>query len=118
MRLIGVVTTLVLLGACATSGPPSNLGDPDEEMRAAQRMIQSAEEAGADSLAILSMSEARNALRAAQEKDASRSWAVLKAREAAASAAYARAVAGRLTAERARNDAAAALNALPPENNR
>jgi hypothetical protein len=118
MRLIGVVTTLVLLGACATSGPPSDLGDPDEELRAAQRMIESAQEAGADSLAILSMSEARAALRAAQDKEASKSWSVLKAREAAASAAYARAVAGRLTAERARNDAAAALNALPPENNR
>ena len=117
MRLIGVVTTLVLLSACATSGPPSNLGDLDEEVRAAQRMIQSAEEAGADSLAILSMSEARNALRAAQANDASKSWAVLKAREASASAAHARAVAGRLTAERARNDAAAALNALPPEKN-
>ena len=118
MRLIGVVTTLALLGACATSGPAPNLGDPDEELRAAQRMIESAEQAGADSLAILSMSEARAALREAQNKEASKSWMVLKAREAAASAAYARAVAGRLQADRARADAAAALNALPPETNR
>lgn len=118
MRLIGVVTTMVLLGACATSGPPSNLGDPAEEVRVAQRMIESAEQAGADSLAILSMSEARAALRAAQDSKTGKAWSVLKAREAAASAAYARAIAGRLTAERARNEAAAALNALPPEKNR
>lgn len=117
MRLIGVVTTLALLGACATTGPAPDLGNPDEELRAAQRMIESAQEAGADSLAILSMSEARAALRDAQNKESSKSWSVLKAREATASAAYARAVAGRLTAERARSDAAAALAALPPESN-
>ena len=118
MRLIGVLTTLALLGACATTGPAPNLGEPAEELQTAQRMIESAVEAGADSLAILSMSEARAALREAQSSESSKSWSVLKAREATASAAYARAVAGRLKAERARTDAAAALNALPPENNR
>ena len=117
MRAIGVLTILALLGACATTGPAPNLGEPAEELRTAQRMIESAVEAGGDSLAILSMNEARAALRAAQSPDANKSWSVLKAREATASAAYARAMAGRLKAEKARNDAAAALGALPPENN-
>ncbi len=118
MRLIGVVTTLALLGACATSGPPANLGEPDEELRSAQRMIESAQEAGGDSLAAMSMSQARAALRVAQDKESTKSWSVLKAREATASAAHARAVAGRLKAERARMDAAVALGALPPGDNR
>ena len=117
MRLIGFVTTVAFLGACATTGPAPNLGDPAEELRTAQRMIESAAEAGGDSLAVLSMNEARAALREAQSSESSKPWAVLKAREATASAAYARAMAGRLKAEKARTDAAAALNALPPENN-
>lgn len=114
MKLFTLAAFLVLAG-CASAGGIPNVGDPDEEVRTAQRMIESAQEAGADSLAILSMSEARAALAEAQDKRTSnKEFSAMKAKEAAASAAYARAVAGRLKAERARNEAKAALEALPP----
>lgn len=114
MKLFTLAAILMLAG-CATAGGVPAVGDPDEEVRTAERMIASAQEAGADSLAILSMSEARAALAVANDRRGSdRNFAALKAKEAAASAAYARAVAGRLKAERARGDAKAALDALPP----
>jgi hypothetical protein len=114
MKLFTLAAILVLAG-CATAGGVPAVGDADEELRTAQRMIESAQEAGADSLAILSMSEARAALAEANDKRGSdKNWAALKAKEATASAAYARAVAGRLKAERSRGDAKAALDALPP----
>lgn len=114
MKLFTLAAILVLAG-CASAGGIPAVGDADEEIRTAQRMIESAQEAGADSLAILSMSEARAALADAQDKQTSnKSLSALRAKEAAASAAYARAVAGRLKAERSRGDAKAALDALPP----
>ena len=114
MKLFKLAAILVLAG-CASAGGIPAVGDADEEIRTAQRMIESAQEAGADSLAILSMSEARAALADAQDKQTSnKSLSALRAKEAAASAAYARAVAGRLKAERSRGDAKAALDALPP----
>lgn len=114
MKLFTLAAILVLAG-CASAGGIPSVGDPDEEIRTATRMIESAQEAGADSLAILSMSEARAALAEATDKrTTSKDWSALKAKEAAASAAYARAVAGRLKAEHSRSDAKAALDALPP----
>lgn len=114
MKLFKLAAILVLAG-CASAGGIPVVGDADEEIRTAQRMIESAQEAGADSLAILSMSEARAALADAQDKQTSnKSLSAMRAKEAAASAAYARAVAGRLKAERSRGDAKAALDALPP----
>lgn len=113
MKLFTLAAILVLAG-CASAGGVPNVGDPDEEMRTAQRMIESAQEAGADSLAVLSMSEARAALTEAQNSRTNRELSAMKAKESAASAAYARAVAGRLKSERARTEAKAALDALPP----
>jgi hypothetical protein len=114
MRLF-TLTAILALAGCASAGGVPSVGDADEEMRTAQRMIESAQEAGADSLAILSMSEARAALtEATNTRNTNKDLAALKAKEAAASAAYARAVAGRLKAEHSRSDAKAALDALPP----
>lgn len=113
MKLFTLAAILVLAG-CASAGGVPNVGDPDEEIRTAERMIASAVEDGADSLATLSLAEARTALTEAQNSRSSREWSALKAKEAAASAAYARAVATRLRAERSRTEAKTALDALPP----
>jgi len=82
---------------------------------AAERAIEDAQAAGADSLASSTLMEARTALSAAKGiagKDGNR--AALHARKAAADAAYAHALAQRMIADRARVAAQAELQRVPP----
>ena len=112
-------SVLMTLGAfavlgCASAGIPA-LGDPDEAIRIAEQQVEQASQAGADSLASLQIGDARRALAdAQQQRRENREWSALRAREAAASAAYARAIAGRVRAERAKNEANTALQQVPP----
>ena len=112
-------SVLMTLGAfavlgCASAGIPA-LGDPDEAIRIAEQQIEQASQAGADSLASLQIGDARRALaEAQQQRRENREWSALRAREAAASAAYARAIAGKTRADRAKNDANTALQQVPP----
>jgi hypothetical protein len=81
----------------------------------AERAIEDAQAAGADSLASSTLNEARAGLasaKAAGENDRNR--ATLLARKAAADAAYANALAKRMIADRARNAAQAELQRVPP----
>ena len=112
-------SVLMTLGAfavlgCASAGIPP-LGDPDEAIRIAEQQIEQAAQAGADSLAGAQIGAARSALAdAQQQRRANREWSSLRAREAAASAAYARAIAGKVRADRAKNEANTALQQVPP----
>jgi hypothetical protein len=112
----GVMSLTGLLGGCATlGGPIPSSGDPSVAVADAQRAIETARQAGADSLAAGELASARQYRAAAQEdlrkRDAGRS--ALNARQARADADYARALARRVAAERARSDAQAALGRLP-----
>ena len=115
MRLL---LTSVLAGtlACASSGA-APLGDPADDLRTAEQMIQAAEQAGADSvpLAMAQLAAARAAIGEAREEQSdNRDWATLKAREAASKAAYARALAEKARAEQTQSEARTAVQQLPP----
>ena len=111
LRLLGVA---IVVAACASTRiPPS--GDPMVAISIAERAIEDAQAAGADSLASSTLSEARSGVasaKAAAENDRNR--ATLIARKAAADAAYAGAIAKRMVADRARNAAQAELQRVPP----
>ena len=114
MRLVLVTLGAFAVLGCASAGIPA-LGDPDEAIRIAEQQIEQASQAGADSLAIVQLGDARRALADAQQsRRENREWSSLRAREAAASAAYARAIAGKARAERAKNEANTALQQVPP----
>ncbi len=117
MRNVQAVALLLVLAACAsTGGPLPYSGEAGTTYIDAQRRIEDAKAAGADSLASDAMVSARAHLQLAQtamtNKDDNRT--ALNARLAAADATYARAQAERVKAERVRDRAAAALAALPP----
>jgi hypothetical protein len=112
--------SLVAVAACASAGRfPADLGDTRSDAQAAigeaERQIAAAANAGGDSLAVDAMTGARAHLAAARESEGkSDRLAVLRARQAAADAVYARALAERVLAERARARARAAVDALGP----
>jgi hypothetical protein len=111
LRLVGVA---IVVAACASTRiPPS--GDPMVAISTAERAIEDAQAAGADSLTSGTLTEARAGLasaKAAATKDRNR--AALLARKAAADAAYANAMAQRMIADRARSAAEAELQRVPP----
>ena len=114
MSILRLAVVAIVATACASTRiPPS--GDPMVAISSAERAIEEAQAAGADSLASSNLAEARTGLeaaRAAAGKDRNR--AALLARKAAADAAYAGAIAGRVIADRARTAAEADLQRVPP----
>lgn len=112
--------SLVVVAGCASAGRfPADLGNTPNDARTAigdaERQIAAAANAGGDSLAVEAMSAARSHLALAREsEDKSERLAVLRARQATADAIYAKAVAERVLAERARVRARSALDALGP----
>ena len=113
--LVSSALTAGALGACASGGGIfPTAGDPNASMANAERLIAEAQQAGADSLVPDVMASARQNFAAAQVimKNRSTDRAALKGREAAADATYAKAAAMRVTAERERAAAQAALNAV------
>ena len=114
MRILRLAAVAIVVAACASTRiPPS--GDPMVAISNAERAIQDASAAGADTLASSVLAEARASLEAAKAaagEDGNR--AALQARKAAADAAYAQALAQRMIADRARAAAAAELQRVPP----
>jgi hypothetical protein len=111
LRLVGVA--IVVVACASTRIPPS--GDPMVAISAAERAIQDAQAAGADTLASSALTDARSALASAKAATITdRNRAALLARKAAADAAYANALSQRLIADRARVAAQAELQRVPP----
>lgn len=112
--------TVLLAAACASGGRfPADLGssrsDAEIAIGDAERQIAAAANAGGDSLSVEIMTSARAHLAAAREAEGkSDRLAVLRARQAAADAVYAKALAERVLAERARAQARASVEALGP----
>lgn len=111
LRLVGVA---IVVAACASTRiPPS--GDPMVAISTAERAIEDAQAAGADTLASSTLTEARSALASAKAAAGmDRNRAAFLARKAAADAAYANALSQRLIADRARVAAQAELQRVPP----
>jgi hypothetical protein len=113
MRNTRVFALALFATGCASAGSrfPKQTGDPQTEIGNAERLITQAQQAGADSLAPEALTMARQQLAAAQaDRSANRTdAATFKGRLAAADATYARALAERVKAERARDAAQAAL---------
>ncbi|MDQ6830178.1 MAG: DUF4398 domain-containing protein [Gemmatimonadota bacterium] len=117
MNKAQAVGLVLVLAACAsTGGPLPYSGEASTTFLDAQRRIADAKAAGADTLASEAMVSAQAHFQLAQtamtNKDDNRT--ALNARLAAADAAFARAQAERVKAQRAHDRAAAALAALPP----
>lgn len=112
--------SLLLAAACASGGRfPADLGSTRSDAQIAigdaERQIAAAANAGGDSLSVEVMTGARAHLAAAREAEGkSDRLAVLRARQAAADAVYAKALAERVLAERARAQARAAVEAVGP----
>ena len=114
MTILRLVAVAVIAAACASTRIPPT-GDPMVAISTAERAIEDAQAAGADSLSSSTLTEARTGVasaKAALNKDRNR--AALLARKAAADAAYANAIAQRLIADRARAAAQAELQRVPP----
>ena len=114
MSILRLAALAMIATACASTRiPPS--GDPMVAISSAERAINDAQAAGADSLASSTLAEARTGLESARAAaNTDRNRAALLARKAAADAAYAGAIAGRLIADRARSAAQADLQRVPP----
>jgi hypothetical protein len=115
MRILRFVGAAMIVAACTSTRIPES-GDPMVAMSTAERAINEAQGAGADTLASGILAEARTALESARGiANRDRNRATLLARRAAADAAYAQAVAERTVAERARSAAQAELQQVPPQ---
>lgn len=114
MRRTGWMVLAVFLAACAPRAFPL-VGDVQTAMASAERLLSDAMSIGADSLVPSAMQEARERLAEAQLEQRTRDpkKAALKARQAVASATYAKAAAERLIAERERNATQAGLSEMP-----
>ena len=112
MTRIWRMSAVVALVGCASAGGGlfPEAGDAPSAVAGAERMISEAQQAGADSLAGAAMTSARNNLAAARAANGNR--AALLGRQAQADARYARALADKAKAERARTDAEAQLKAV------
>ena len=114
MSILRLVGAAIVVAACASTRiPPS--GDPMVAISTAERAIEEAQAAGADTLASSTLTEARAALASAKAATVTdRNRAALLARKAAADAAYANALSQRLIADRARAAAQAEMQRVPP----
>jgi hypothetical protein len=112
MTRIWRMAAVVALAGCASAGGGlfPEAGDAPAAIAGAERMISEAQQAGADSLAGAEMTTARNSLAAARAASGNR--AALLGRQAQADARYARALADKVKAERALNEASAQLKAV------
>jgi len=114
VSILRMTVLVAIVAACASTRIPSS-GDANVAMTAAERGISDASAAGADSLSAGMLGEARaglEAARAATAKDPNR--AALLARRALADAAYAKAIAERVLADRQRAAAQLELSRVPP----
>jgi hypothetical protein len=106
MQLSRLVTAAFFVtAACASAGGyPSTVGDAGTNISRAKTVIDDASKAGADSLApdALQSAKAHLAEADAAQKSGAKDKAAMAARLAVADASYARAVAQRVMAERAR----------------
>jgi hypothetical protein len=109
-----MVAVAFALTACASAGGSifPEAGEPIAAIAAAERLINDAQQAGADSLAAEPLAAARTHL--AEARAATGNRAALKGRQAQAAATFARAEAERKLAERAQVQAQESLRALPP----
>jgi hypothetical protein len=110
------VAGLVLIGACAMKPVYPSTIAPGVELERAAKALMDAQAAGADSLAGDALTKARTTLAQAQERQRAREndRAAILARMATGEAEYARAVAERELAQRARTEAQKAIEAVPP----
>lgn len=117
-RPLWAILGAAAMAACATGTFPQT-GDPNTFIASAERALNDARSVGADSLAAAEMREAMTKLESARSEVRNRrpDRAELNAREAAADARYARSLAMRAAAERTRNDAQTALQAIPAGGN-
>ncbi|MDQ3698754.1 MAG: hypothetical protein M3373_12155 [Gemmatimonadota bacterium] len=119
MRTLSMLGAALLLAGCASGGggrvPES--GDPAPLIMSAERQIELAQQAGAEALSAETLGAARQSIAnaKAQLQIGERGRAALHARQALADAIYAQELAKRAAAERARTEAQAAVQALPPE---
>jgi hypothetical protein len=110
-----LIAALLGTAACAAAGGyPSTVGDARSNINRSKALIDDASKAGADSLAPDALQSARAHLTEADaaQKSGARDKAAMAARLAAADATYARAVAQRVMAERARAAEQAQLQSL------
>lgn len=119
MRRMSWLGIVAVLAGCASAGANSifpEAGDPNAAIANAERQIESAVAAGADSLAAEPLATARQNTATAKTllNERKQDQAALTARQAAADAIFAREEARRITADRERGEALASLNALPP----
>jgi Domain of unknown function (DUF4398) len=116
MQLSRLITVAVFLtAACASAGGyPSTVGDAGSNISRAKAVIDDASKAGADSLApdALQSAKAHLAEADAAQKSGAKDKAAMAARLAVADASYARAVAQRVMAERARASEQSQLKSL------
>jgi hypothetical protein len=114
-QILGITTLCV---GCASAGAfPSTAGDANAAIATARRQISLAQDAGADSLAPAPLAEARREVQMAESQLGSThpERAAVSGQQAAASAAYAKALADRVRANRDKTKADSALRMLPPQ---
>jgi hypothetical protein len=113
-RLIAAGGFMVVAACASSGGYPSTVGDAPSNISRAKTVIDDASKAGADSLApdALQSAKAHLAEADAAQKSGAKDKAAMAARLAVADATYARAVAQRITAERARSSEQAQLQAV------
>lgn len=114
MQRTGWVVFAVFLAACTPRAFPL-VGDYQTAMTSAERLLNDASAIGADSLVPSAMQEARERIAEAQLEQRTRDTkkAALKARQAVASATYAKAAAERVIADRERAATQAGLSEMP-----
>jgi hypothetical protein len=115
MQLTRLVAMALVTAGCASAGSyPSAVGDPIGNISRATTLIDEATKAGADTLAPDALQSAKAHLTEADaaQKSGAKDKAAMAARLSAADAAYARSVAQRVTAERARAAEQAQLQSL------
>lgn len=114
LRLIAVGGLMVVAACASGGGYPSTVGDAPSNIGRAKTVIDDATKAGADSLAPDALQSAKAHLGEADaaQKSGAKDKAAMAARLAVADATYARAVAQRIMAERARSSEQAQYQAL------
>lgn len=116
MRVWRGAAVALVAGACATAPGYPTTAAPGPEIDRATRALADAQAAGADSLAADALAQARKTLDEARQKQQGRESdrAAIIARRAMFEASYARALAERELAQRARAEAQRAIESVPP----
>ena len=114
LRVTAVAAVLATAGACATASRYPTTTPPAAEIDRATKALADARAAGADSLAADALAQARKTLEEAQTRDRKSDRAAILARRAMIEADYAKALAEREIAQRARAEAQKAMESVPP----